>query len=237
MKISIPETPGRVLRLGRHVHFDEHSRAHQLGRTGSALVTKIWQRTVPVFSQGHLGSCTANGALGVIATAPFYGAGTHNGAHPLYNEALAKKVYSAATGLDDIVGVWPPHDTGSSVLAAMKALKGMKLIAGYRWCLGLPAVLEALSHHGPVAVGVTWHAEFDVPDQDGHVKLTGPRGGSIEGGHAFELHGVDVENKIVWATNSWGSSWGKHGTFSFSWADLDVLLKDNGEAATVVMPA
>ena len=211
-------------RLGRHIHFDERSKNFPVPLlAGAAIQTRTWKRTLQAFNQGELGSCTGNGAVGVICTEPY----RHKGVR--YTEALARKVYSRATHLDTIKGVWPPTDDGSTVLGAMKALRDLGFVHGYHWCFGLADVLKSLSNLGPVEVGLNWYSGFDKPDANGLVKVKG----SMRGGHAFELLGVDVEKKRVWAINSWGPDWGVKGRFCFSWDDLDRLLHEDGEASTV----
>jgi hypothetical protein len=213
-------------RLGRHIHFDDRSWNFRVPLLkGAAIQTRTWERTVKAFNQGDLGSCTGNGAAGVACTDPFRQKGVR------YTEALAKKVYSHATHDDTIVGAWPPKDTGSTVLGAMKALKDLGLSKGYHWCFSLDDVLKTLSTLGPVEVGVNWYEGFDKPDAKGLVKI----GGSVRGGHAFEILGVDAEKKLVWAINSWGPDWGHDGRFAFSWKDLDRLLHEQGEASTVTV--
>ena len=213
-------------RLGRHVHFDERSRDFPVTlRKGAQIVTRTWERTHQAFSQGDLGSCTGNGAVGLLCTKPYKQKGVR------YNETLAQKVYSQASRLDTIRGVWPPHDEGSTVLGAMKALRAMKFAKGYHWCFGLDDVLKTLSTLGPVEVGLNWYSGFDKPNAKGLVKLTG----KVRGGHAFELLGVDAEQKLVWAINSWGPDWGLKGRFAFAWDDLDRLLHEQGEASTITL--
>jgi hypothetical protein len=213
-------------RLGRHVHFDDRSWDYPvLLKKGAAIETRTWARTLKAFDQGELGSCTGNGAVGVICTDPYKKAGVR------YSEALARKIYTEASHHDTIVGAWPPKDTGSTVLAAMKALRSLGFTKGYRWCFSLDDVLKTLSTLGPVEVGLNWYEGFDKPDAKGLVKV----GGAVRGGHAFELLGVDAEKKLVWAINSWGPDWGLKGRFAFSWKDLDRLLHEQGEASTVTM--
>lgn len=213
-------------RLGRHVLFDERSWNYpvRLAR-GATIQTRIWNRSLRAFNQGELGSCTGNGAIGVVCTEPYRQKGV------TYNEALARKVYARATHYDSIVGYWPPKDIGSTVLGAMKALKDMKLSKGYHWCFSLEDVLKTLSTLGPVEVGLNWYEGFDKPSAKGLVKVSG----EVRGGHAFQLLGVDAEKKLVWAINSWGADWGLNGRFAFSWKDLDRLLHEDGEASTVTM--
>lgn len=223
----IPEYPSKTGgRLGRHIHFDNRSWNYRVPlRATATITTKLWSRTVPPFNQGQTGSCTGNGAAGVIATAPYFKTGLR------YNEALARKVYSQATKDDNIQGTFPPDDTGSTVLAAMKALKDLGFTTGYQWCFGLDDVLKTLSNIGPVEVGVNWYVGFDQPNAAGFVKISG----SVRGGHAFEILGIDAEKKIVIAENSWGAAYGAGGRFSFSWKDLDRLLNEQGEASTVIV--
>ena len=223
----IPEQPSKHGgRLGRHLHFDERSREFPvLLPKDAAIQTRIWDRPTKPFNQGELGSCTGNGAVGVICSKPY----RHTGLR--YTEALARKIYALSTTLDTVDGVWPPQDNGSTVLGAMKALRALGLTKGYHWCFGLNDVLKTLSTLGPVEVGLNWYAGFDKPDASGLAKLSG----AIRGGHAFELIGVDAEKKLVWAVNSWGSDWGLKGRFAFSWKDLDRLLHEDGEASTVTM--
>ncbi|HJV48067.1 MAG TPA: hypothetical protein VJ549_02210 [Geothrix sp.] len=211
-------------RLGRHIHFDDRSWDYRVPlRAGAGIQTRTWPRALKAFNQGELGSCTGNGAVGVVCTEPYRKSGVR------YSEALARKVYSQASHDDTIVGAWPPKDTGSTVLGAMKALKDLGFTTGYHWCFGLEDVLKTLSTLGPVEVGLNWYEGFDKPDAKGLAKI----GGAIRGGHAFELLGVDAETKLVWAINSWGPDWGLGGRFAFSWKDLERLLHEDGEASTV----
>ncbi len=113
----------------------------------------------------------------------------------------------------------------------MKALVAMKYAAGYKWCFGLQEALQTLSAVGPIEVGVNWYEGFDEPDATGHVRISG----QVRGGHAFEVLGLNVVDHTVTAINSWGTSWGQHGRFEFSWEDFGQLLHEDGEAATITL--
>lgn len=215
----IKELPGPY-RLGRHIHFDKRSKNFPINATPT-LVTKTWSRTFQAFDQGQTGSCTGNGAAGVCGTAPFKKTGQR------YDEALARKVYSLATKIDDFPGAWPPDDTGSSCLAAMKAAQQLGLITNYKWGFGLDQCLAALSNYGPVSIGVNWYEGMDNP-QNGMVQVSG----KVRGGHCVEVLGINVEQRYVIAENSWGKTWGLNGRFYISFSDLDRLLKENGECVT-----
>lgn len=220
----IEEHPGPG-RLGRHVEFDERSRAFRaLAAPPQPPVTRSWTRRVYPFDQGDVGSCTGNAAAGLLVTAPNRHAGER------IDEHTALDVYSEATRLDAFPGDYPPDDTGSTVLAALKAVVAHGYASAYRWAFGFAEVLDVLSHVGPVAVGVSWYEGFDHPDETGRVNIAG----DVRGGHAFELLGVDTARQVVTAVNSWGRGWGRRGRFVISWVDLERLLGEDGEAVTVV---
>jgi hypothetical protein len=212
--------------LGRHLHFDERSREFPvLLERDARIVTRLWNRRLRAFRQGRLNTCTGHAAMGVVCTEPYRRPGVR------YSETVIRQIYTKATHHDTLKGAWPSKDTGSTVLAAMKALKYLGYTKGFRWCFSLEDVLKTLSTLGPVEVGVHWYEGFDRPDASGLIHF----GGGSRGGHAFELLGVDAEEQRVWAINSWGPEWGQQGRFAIAWQDLDRLLHEDGEAATVVM--
>ena len=215
--------PGR--RLGRHIAHDPRSRAYPAPEAPAVGHVVHATHGLPL-DQGNLGSCTGNAAVGLLATEPFF-----TGHQP--TEAEAVDVYSQATHLDGVRGVYPPTDTGSSGLAVMKALHKAGLVAGYAHCFGLDHTLRTLTLQ-PVIVGVGWREGMDTPDPaTGVVRATG----QIRGGHEFLLYGVDTRARHVLAMNSWGVGWGRHGTFRIPWADLDALLADRGDATTAIKGA
>lgn len=223
----IPEYPSEQGGgLGRHLHFDERSRDFPvLLDRNAALQTRTWKRRMQAFRQGRLNTCTGQAAMGVVCTEPYRQPGVR------YSETRIRQIYTKATHHDTLKGAWPTKDTGSTVLAAMKALKYLNYTRGFRWCFSLEDVLKTLATLGPVALGMHWYEAFDAPDASGLIHF----GGQSRGGHAVELLGVDVEARRVWAINSWGPQWGLQGRFAIAWDDLDRLLHEEGEAATVVM--
>ena len=230
------QVPGRP--LGRLVEHDDRSRLYAFApdvTTTDGLVSKVHTVRVPVLDQGDVGACTGFAAEACVGTDPFYSAmpdalpgkptldaGTDTG------QALS--LYAAATVLDSFPGVYPPDDTGSTGLAAAKAAQRAGLISGYRHCFSLTSTLKALTVV-PVIVGTVWLESMDSPDENGHVEVSG----SVRGGHEYCLYGLDVEQRLVWARNSWGPGFGRDGCFSLSWDDLGALLDQQGDA-TVMVP-
>lgn len=206
--------------LGRIVNHDPRSLDYP-AKT-AALKTVSHKRRCPPFDQGNIGSCTGNAMAGMLMTDPYYHPGRH------LTEVSALKFYSYATAHDSTPGTYPPDDTGSSGLAVAKAAKAYGYCRSYAHAFGLQHALGALVA-APVIVGVNWYEGFDNPDSRGHVTISG----SVRGGHEFELVGLDTAAQTVRACNSWGTSYGDGGFFSFSWVDFDRLLSESGDVTTI----
>jgi hypothetical protein len=215
--------PGR--RLGRHIEHDPASRAYSFGvvLAPSHMQSIRHRRFGLAFDQGDLGSCTGNATAGSLNTKPLHMTGKR-----LLKEKDAVDIYSLATKLDGYPGDYPPDDTGSSGLAAAKAAQQIGFIQGYRHAFGIAEALTALQVR-PVITGVKWYEGFDTPDSNGFVKI----GGLVRGGHEFEVNGFEwrrnVEDSVIDAINSWGTSWGLNGHFRFTVATWRQLLADDGD--------
>lgn len=225
-----PATHLAAGRLGRHVRHDPRSLHYQVApRSLADLKSVRHRRYIPVLDQGDLGSCTGNAALGAVGTGALFQALAGNAGCPSENDAAkdeqqAVSLYSAATALDDYDGEYPPTDTGSDGLSVAKAAQRAGLISGYRHATSLEAALTALAAQ-PVITGVNWYEGMDSPDVDGLVLVTG----QVRGGHEFVLDELDVDNRLVWFTNSWTESWGIDGRACIGWDDFGRLLDEQGD--------
>lgn len=203
---------------GRHPQFDELSRDYGVAiRDGAKPKSVLWQRLSPILNQGNLGSCTGNAMAGWLGCAP-HCATVADAAR--YDEALAVKLYSAATRIDAFTGIYPPEDSGSSGLAVAKAAKRAGLISGYSWAFTTRGLLHALQS-GPVIVGTAFLEEMERPGQDGAVIVAG----AMMGGHEYLVRGYDAERGHLICDNSWGSSWGIMGSFRLPLDGWEVLRK------------
>jgi hypothetical protein len=208
-------------RLGRHVEHDPRSLSFSAGT--AAIKTVRYKRHCPAFEQGALGSCTGNAMAGVLMTDPLWVSKRR------LTEKDAVALYKAATRLDKIPGQYPPHDTGSSGLAVMKAAVKARYIAGYAHTFTLDQLLGSMVLQ-PGILGVNWYSSFDSPRPDGECRLT--PAARLRGGHEVQMFGVDARRHRVWCFNSWGAKWGgrRNGTFYLSWRTLERLLGEQGDA-------
>lgn len=220
-RLEIPERIDETRRLGRHVFHDDRSWLFPAPMAAD-LRTVQHRRHYTTFNQGDIGMCTGVTAVEMLMTAPFWVRGSRFG---LDN---ARSIYSAASRIDRVRGVFPPDDVGSSGLAVMKVLKRRRLISEYRHAFGLRQALRALVL-APVGLGINWYEGFDKPRRNGECRL----GGDVRGGHEIIADGLDVERKRVWCTQSWGTDWGPEGGRCFFTFDtLEQLLDEDGDVIT-----
>ncbi|MBC9729245.1 hypothetical protein [Streptomyces sp. TRM68367] len=229
----IPEGAGPY-RLGRHVEHDARSLRFAHGVLPSSAIQPVqWTRRVPVFDQGDTGSCTGQAAAGLLGTDSAVRQGltsvqTTQGVREV-NEGLAMALYGLATTLDSIPGTYPPDDTGSSSLAAAKALQQLGLATGYTHGFGVGALKSALQD-GPVMLGVLWLNSMFQPSADGTVTVD--PSSPVAGGHELIVAGWDGGQFRL--DNSWGAAWGDGGSGYITEADMAWLLNQQGD---VTVPA
>lgn len=213
------------LTLGRRVEHDPASRRFAFApREAVPVVKRTWRRYGAVLDQGSLGSCTGNAMTHALNSKPLRVTG-----EPVWRQAQAVILYSAATTLDQFPGAYPPEDTGSSGLGVCKAAMQLGLITGYQWAFGLDHVLQTLMA-GPLLVGTSWYDGMFYPNADGYVNISG----GLAGGHEYLLVGVDPAKRTLLFLNSWSSLWGVNGRFKMTFETFSSLLGEGGDAVLPV---
>lgn len=190
--------------------------------------------------QGADGACVGFAFAHDLVARPVNVLGiTNNYAKELYFEFQRNDYWAG--------GAYPgasPFYEGTSVLAGAKVLKSMGYLDGYYWGLTTIECAMTLAYWGPFIAGVNWHSYMFDPDPDGFLRPLG----YIAGGHAILVHAVKIVykagtmwkartwNDVDWDKsyftiwNSWGESWGQHGTAKITFRDFDFLLQSDGEA-------
>lgn len=196
--------------------FDEQSRAFPIRTLIAAARPRNCRWTAGAhLDQGSEGACVGFSWSGELLAKPM--------ALSMVDNTFAREVYREAQKVDE----WPGESySGTSVLAGAKVIKTMGYIGSYRWCFGLNDLLLALSWNGPVILGVNWYDGMYNTDPQGYVHVTGTQ----VGGHAIMAYGINVTEQYVLLRNSWGADWGVRGDCKVSWADMDRLLHEQGEA-------
>lgn len=215
--------------LGRRVDHDPRNRDYPyLARRAIPLRSVLWPHLAPVLDQGMLGSCVGH-AMAQALNATRFRPARPKGRY--LTQSAAVSLYSQATALDDVVGQYPPTDTGSSGLAVAKAARQRGLITRYEWCFGIDHALRALMAQ-PVLCGTSWYAGMDDPDYRGFVHPTGPE----VGGHEYVLLGVSLGAKRPHLTflNSWSSQWGLRGRFRMYVDEFSDLLDNQGDVTVPI---
>jgi hypothetical protein len=112
------------------------------------------------------------------------------------------------------------------VLAGVKQLHKQQLFKSYRWAFGIDDLILGIGHNGPAVLGINWYEGMFNTTAKGYITPTG----YIAGGHAILARAVNVKEQRITLRNSWGKGWGVNGDCYISFADMDTLLKQNGEA-------
>jgi hypothetical protein len=224
-----PSPGAHPMPLGRNLYHDSRNRRYPWQASGRELTSQDWPRHIPILDQGQVGACTGFEQVGALGTGPVFDA--LPSAHAALDAKLGLFIYSGAETIDGD-GPYPPNDNGSSGPSAAQVAKNLGLISGYLHCFALNDVLDALEN-GPVGIGSNWYDSMDRPASSGLVAVS--PGASIRGGHEYLCRGKDMDSRLLHFDNSWGPGFGASGSFSYSFATLERLLGEQGDA-TVSLP-
>jgi hypothetical protein len=204
-----------------HVNHDPRSRNFP-ARTEGPVTSVRWHRHGVSLDQGQLGSCTGNAIAGLCNHSP------NHLDHPQLTETDAVDIYCLGTELDGYDGTYPPTDTGCDGLSVSKAARQLGYLISWTTAFGVDHALAALMS-GPLTIGVNWYEDMFNPDATGLVHPTG----SLAGGHQFVMDGWDAVHGLFRFNNSWSNAWGKNGRFFMTYADVDTLLGQDGDAIQI----
>lgn len=122
---------------------------------------------------------------------------------------------------------WPGENyAGTSVRAGAKILNHLGIVKSYRWAFTLEDVIKTVKYIGPMVVGTRWYSSMSQPTNSGLMRATG----TMQGGHAYLINGLDDDLGLFRIKNSWGREWGKEGYAFLPYSDFEMLLNSGGEA-------
>jgi hypothetical protein len=211
--------------LGRLAAKDKRDQDYlipNLARAAKAVTSKYWMSLGRTYDQGNTSQCVAYAGVRYLIS------------HPILNKPLQfAALYNECQRNDEWPGEEPAYE-GTSVRALFKVLKAKGLVTEYRWAWDCETVVNHLLTRGPVVMGTDWHMEMFRPDRWEYIE---PKGAAV-GGHAYlliganrqKVHPLSGARGAVRLINSWGPNWGANGRAWMSFADLDTLIRSDGEA-------
>lgn len=177
------------------------------------------------------GSCVGHALSQELATSPVrYTDGINDEyAFELYHQAQHRDEWPGCSkGLLCPIQPLRQKYEGTSLLAGLQVLKETGKVAQYRWAFGEEDLALSVSNLGPAVIGVGWYEAMYHPNKEtNYIAIHGRK----VGGHAILVAGFDPFKERYKLWNSWGKNYGVLGWAYLSRSDMNVLLKNNGEAA------
>lgn len=190
----------------------------------TAATYKYWWQGGAWLDQGQEGTCVGHAFAHRRADGPVKVEGiTHQWARRLYYEASGDETYQQ----------------GTSAWAACRVLADRGEIDGYYWARTPDELRNTVLSVGSVCVGTDWYESmFDPVSRYKNKYLKVDRTSRVVGGHEYVINGINLNptrgKPYYRMKNSWGTSWGKHGTARILAKDLEWLLFErNGDAVIV----
>lgn len=211
--------------FGRLYAPDQRDKLHMAAPPPLQAIARRYKYWNPgtILDQGYTSQCVAYTAEGLLMASPYR--------NLMYRTPA--ELYLEAQRVDEWPGEEPVY-YGTSIRAGMKVLQSAGYLTGYQWAFDAETVVRYILSTGPVALGTNWYLAMSSPDRYGFVHPVGP----IVGGHAYLATGANRDIKCTDGTkgairfvNSWGTYWGQTGKAWMSFATLDRLIKEFGEAA------
>jgi hypothetical protein len=225
-------------RLKRFVEHDDRSRAFAFEETTEDR-TIFWDDAAPILDQKQVGGCVGFTGADLFNTAMFAPLRKAKNGGQFFNNKDGMFFYSQATKNDNVKGVYPPDDTGSSGLGLAKALKKLGDCDGYKHCFSWNSYLNAIQTQ-PVAVGTLWTNSMFNPDHNGVLHVGALTDSNIAGGHEYMIRGRNADTHLNLMRNHWNASWSpsKNGPKvpGEAWItddDLKLLLKNQGDVTVI----
>lgn len=184
------------------------------------ITSKYWQDDAWWGNQGNTPMCVGYAWSHWISDGPVF----HSGNQPIIQPST---IYYEAQKIDE----WPGENyDGTSVRAGVKYLQQTGKVVSYYWAFDVNTLIKTILEIGPVVVGTNWYYGMFYPNVNGLIRVSG----SLAGGHAYVINGVDTVNRLFRIKNSWGQSWGVRGHAYISFTDMARLINERGEICLAI---
>lgn len=249
---TIPEDPANPHRLGRKINHDIRSADFPFVRRLAAAPVvdrDRWPSSMPILDQARLGSCVPNTGVEYLGTddalrtamqtllfaAPAESLHQANVQYDLtdadQSELLAVEFYKRVTALDPFPGAYLPpawDDTGSDGTSLGNLFVKFGLLESFEHGFGGVSDVLAALNETTVWLGTNWYDSMFDP-VDGELVIS--PNAAVAGGHEWGLTGrVDAARKRAEMRQHWGLGWGLDGYAWVSFATIDRLLGEDGDA-------
>jgi hypothetical protein len=197
-----------------------HNRMRQvLAGPAAAPVTKnakTWTIFRKPLDQGYTSSCEGHAWKHRLMAAPII----------QYGGPDAMTIYREAQKRDP----WPgeePYFQGTDTEAPALYLREIGMLERFVWADSLEEIVQWVLTEGPVVLGTDWWSGMDDPDDKGYLRAIG----TLRGGHAWLLIGVNQKLRRFTMLNSWGPGWARNGRAYVSYDTVQHVVFDSyGEA-------
>lgn len=171
-----------------------------------------------ILNQGQTNSCVGFSIEQLLKSTPIR----------IRNSPGGLAIYKRALQIDEFTG---EADTGTSLRAGLKVLEEYGLLESYVWAHSAEEVKQWILRYGPVLLGTSLTTGMrDVVSPGYYMRPVG----SPLGGHAYLATAYSLSRHAFRISNSWGISWGQRGKAWLAYTDLDMLLRNQGQAASIV---
>lgn len=210
-------------RLPRKADFRDHLFSAVAPKPPPAIRRKMWSTDAPM-DQGDKPQCVAFAGIAYLLAAPIRNTGVSD-PNWLYHQCQLNDDY-------------PGEDyDGTSVRGLFKVLKNEGYIESYWWAFDVKQIANWILTTGPVVVGTLWTESMMTPQSNGFIRIGAHEPSSQHAGHCYLLKGVNLDtvcpDKSKGAfriQNSWGNQWGDGGCTLISMAEMQMLIREGGEA-------
>ena len=193
----------------------------------SARTHRTWRRPV-LLDQGNEPQCVAYAWLHFLHDYPY----PHKSPIPLFKAQL---IYDLARVYDE----FPGEDyEGSSVRGGAEAVINLieeyqlaNYSIEYRWARTLKQCINTVLNIGPLVAGTNWYPSMNYPSKSGWIRLE--KGEEPEGGHAYVICGVNLNEERFTIQNSW-KDWGIKQCAYIGFKDFMRLVREDGEMCIAV---